>query len=44
VRRRLLALDAMLRRVDDARHAAKRAGGGGCTWADTDTGPLRQAS
>ncbi|UFZ07947.1 GGDEF domain-containing protein [Bradyrhizobium ontarionense] len=37
------AVDALLRRVDDALYAAKRAGGGRCSWAESGAGALRQA-
>ena len=36
-------VDEVLRRVDEALYAAKRAGGGRCSWADADTAQLRQA-
>nr|WP_041756188.1 GGDEF domain-containing protein [Bradyrhizobium sp. ORS 278] len=38
------AVDDLLRQVDSALYAAKRAGGGGCTWVDAESGALRQAS
>ncbi|NPV24562.1 GGDEF domain-containing protein [Bradyrhizobium aeschynomenes] len=37
------AVDELLRRVDDALYVAKRAGGGGCTWAEAGATTLRQA-
>ncbi|MDU6750779.1 MAG: diguanylate cyclase, partial [Bradyrhizobium sp.] len=33
-------VDEVLRRVDEALYAAKRAGGGRCSWADADTAQL----
>ncbi len=38
------AVDELLRQVDHALYAAKRAGGGCCQWAELDTAQLRQAS
>ncbi|WP_315759603.1 MULTISPECIES: GGDEF domain-containing protein [unclassified Bradyrhizobium] len=38
------AMDEVLREVDSALYAAKRAGGGCCTWAEAADGALRQAS
>ncbi|MGJ5140275.1 diguanylate cyclase domain-containing protein [Bradyrhizobium oligotrophicum] len=37
------SMDEVLRQVDSALYAAKRAGGGCCTWAEAADGALRQA-